>query len=122
MKSKIDELLAAGEGYHLEFKEALDKTFLEEVCAFANSGGGKILIGVRDDGIIKGCVTDNRNRSSLQDILRELQPEDFGRKSVARNPLISSLLQRINFIEKVGTGINRIRDAVRINGKSTVDF
>jgi predicted HTH transcriptional regulator len=25
-------------------------------------------------------------------------------------------------IEKVGTGINRIRDAVRENGKSTVEF
>jgi ATP-dependent DNA helicase RecG len=51
-----------------------------------------------------------------------LKPEAFGRKSVARNPLIASLLHRINFIEKVGTGISRIRDAVRKNGKSTVEF
>jgi ATP-dependent DNA helicase RecG len=51
MKLKIDELLAAGEGCHLEFKEGLDKSFLEEVCVFANSGGGKILIGIRDNGI-----------------------------------------------------------------------
>lgn len=51
--SQIYELIQSGEGIHLEFKESLDKTFIEEVCAFANSSGGKILIGVKDDGTIK---------------------------------------------------------------------
>jgi len=43
-------LLQAGEGYHTEFKQSLDKSFVEEACAFANSGGGKILLGVADNG------------------------------------------------------------------------
>ncbi|MCM1566412.1 MAG: putative DNA binding domain-containing protein, partial [Dehalobacter sp.] len=130
-------------------KESLDKSFIEEVCAFANSSGGKVILRVSDKGVIKGINTDNNFRSRVQDSLRQLQPylnvgveifdksanvlievfddrveisnpgglpsglkpSDFGRKSVARNPLIASLLNRINYIEKIGTGINRIKQA-----------
>lgn len=59
MDKIIKDLIDTGEGYHLEFKEALDKSFIEEVCAFANSSGGKILLGVSDNGYIKGIKTDN---------------------------------------------------------------
>ena len=41
---------------------------------------------------------------------------DLGRKCVRRNPLIADLLHRIDFIEKAGTGIRRIRDEVRTWG------
>jgi len=41
---------------------------------------------------------------------------DFGHKSVRRNALIADLLQRIDFIEKAGTGIKRIRDEARVHG------
>ncbi|MCI5211194.1 MAG: HTH domain-containing protein, partial [Candidatus Electrothrix sp. ATG2] len=51
-----------------------------------------------------------------------LKPEDFGTKSVARNPLIASLLHRINYIERMGTGISRIRGAVEQHGGCTVEF
>ena len=74
LNEEIYNLIQAGEGFHLELKEAFDKSFMEEVCAFANSGGGKIIIGVSDSGIIKGCNTDNRSRSLIQDSLRSLQP------------------------------------------------
>jgi ATP-dependent DNA helicase RecG len=51
-----------------------------------------------------------------------LKPEDFGTKSVARNPLIASLLHRIDYIERMGTGISRIRGAVEEHGGCTVEF
>jgi ATP-dependent DNA helicase RecG len=41
---------------------------------------------------------------------------DLGRKSVRRNALIADLLHRIDFIEKAGTGIKRIRDEARDGG------
>ena len=41
-----------------------------------------------------------------------LRPEDFGTRSVLRNPQIASLLNRIELIEKMGTGINKIRRAL----------
>ena len=37
----------------------------------------------------------------------------LGRRSIRRNALVSDLLHRIDFIEKAGTGIRRIRDEAR---------
>jgi len=47
---------------------------------------------------------------------------DLGHKSVRRNALITDLLHRIDFIEKAGTGIKRIRDEVRGQGCSEPEF
>jgi len=74
MKESIKNLIIAGEGYHIEFKKTVDKTFIEEVCAFANSGGGRILLGVADDGTVKGVDTSNSFRSRVQDTINQLQP------------------------------------------------
>ena len=38
-----------------------------------------------------------------------LRPEDFGEKSVLRNSNIANLLHRMGYIEKMGTGIRKIR-------------
>jgi ATP-dependent DNA helicase RecG len=51
-----------------------------------------------------------------------LSPEEFGTKSVARNPRIASLLHRIDYIEKVGTGIMRIRQAVAEHGGTELEL
>jgi ATP-dependent DNA helicase RecG len=74
MSEKLTPLLQAGEGYHTEFKQGLDKSFVEEACAFANSGGGRILLGVADNGVIKGIDTGNAMRSRVQDILGQIEP------------------------------------------------
>lgn len=57
MRDPLTPLLQAGEGFHTEFKQSLDKSFVEETCAFANSGGGRILLGVADSGVLKGIYT-----------------------------------------------------------------
>jgi ATP-dependent DNA helicase RecG len=72
-----------------------------------------VLIEVFDDRVIL---------SNPGGLPNGLKPSEFGKKSVARNPLIASLLQRIHLIEKVGTGISRIREAVKENGRSEVEF
>ena len=72
---QIKNLILTGEGYHIEFKQTLDKSLIEEVCAFANSSGGYILMGIADDGTIKGIDTSNQNRSKVQDILSKLEPK-----------------------------------------------
>ena len=41
-----------------------------------------------------------------------LSPQEFGTRSVCRNPLIAGLLLRCNYIEKMGTGIDRIHTAL----------
>ena len=51
--------------------------------------------------------------SSPGGLPRGLTLNDLGRKSIRRNALISDLLHRIQFIEKAGTGIRRIREEAR---------
>jgi len=63
MKSKsnyIKELIARGENQHLDFKFEISdaRKIARTLSAFANSDGGKLLIGVKDNGIISGIRTD----------------------------------------------------------------
>lgn len=50
----LNHLIAQGESATLELKQSFDKEAIETVCAFANAKGGKLLIGVADNGDIKG--------------------------------------------------------------------
>ena len=51
-----------------------------------------------------------------------LKMAKLGRESIRRNPLIADLLHRIEFIEKAGTGIRRIRDEAREQGCPEPEF
>ena len=42
-----------------------------------------------------------------------LKPEDFGKMSKTRNPIIASLLSKTIYVEKMGTGIRRIQDSIK---------
>lgn len=42
------------EGYTLEFKEEVSKTFLKTVSAYANYNDGEIIFGLDDDGNVVG--------------------------------------------------------------------
>ena len=70
----LDILLQEGEGAMLEYKESLAASFARELVAFANTAGGKILLGVRDDGSVKGIADTNEIRARIQDIARNCDP------------------------------------------------
>ncbi len=70
----LDILLQEGEGVMLEYKESLSTSFARELVALANTAGGKILLGVRDDGTIKGIADTNQLRARIQDIARNCDP------------------------------------------------
>jgi ATP-dependent DNA helicase RecG len=55
-------------------------------------------------------------------LVKGLRPEDFGKKSVLRNPNIANLLHRIKYIEKMGTGISKIRSLIKSAGLPPVKF
>jgi len=74
MDDQLRSIIASGEGYHTEFKQTIDKSLVEEACAFANAGGGKIILGVADDGSVAGIDSGNVMRSRIQDSLSQLQP------------------------------------------------
>ena len=72
--SDIDILTQQGEGTTLEFKESLSSSFAREVVAFANTVGGKILLGVSDGGGVIGIKDTNSLRARIQDIVRNCDP------------------------------------------------
>ncbi len=73
-QSDFEVILQEGESYKVEFKETVDKSLVEEACAFANASGGRIFIGVSDDRKITGTDVSNSSRSRIQDTLRKIQP------------------------------------------------
>jgi ATP-dependent DNA helicase RecG len=62
---KAQELIAQGEGQHVELKREVPskvRELSEEVCALANATGGYILLGVDNDGkFTEGFTINNRS-------------------------------------------------------------
>ena|ERR1035437_3703996 len=67
----------------------------------------------------RGAVTmveiyDNRVEiSNPGGLISAITQQEFGTKSFSRNPLIFGLMHRIDLVEKVGSGIKRMRDAMK---------
>ncbi len=71
---QLDILLQEGESTMLEYKESLSTSFARELVALANTLGGRILLGVRDDGSVAGIKDSNDLRARIQDIARNCDP------------------------------------------------
>ena len=93
--SPLAQLIEAGESERLEFKETLrwdvagglpnkklEDVVVKTVAGFANGGGGTLLIGVADDGTVKGLERDyaclGGNRDKLELHLTNLLSRHFG--------------------------------------------
>ncbi|WP_172634766.1 RNA-binding domain-containing protein [Clostridium kluyveri] len=70
-KLELLNIIKSGENSYIEFKEEgiKAKELAEEIVAFANSEGGIILIGISDDGNIKG-VQDKNIEEKIMNICR----------------------------------------------------
>jgi ATP-dependent DNA helicase RecG len=73
-QTDLDILLHEGEGSMLEYKESFSSSIVRDFAAFANTVGGKILLGVRDDGSVIGVADSNALRARIQDIARNCDP------------------------------------------------
>lgn len=93
----------------LEIPKDVLREAIINACAHRNyfEYGANVVVEIFDDRI------DISNPGGLP---KDLKPEYFGKRSVARNPLIVSLLHQCNYIEKAGTGIQRMRDGMRDAG------
>ncbi len=60
----IKRLILEGEGVSLDFKKTITscEKIARTMVAFANNKGGKLLIGVYDDGTIKGVKSEDEER------------------------------------------------------------
>ena len=73
-KQDLAALLSVGAGYRIEFKERFSRNISREACAFANSAGGSILIGVNAAGEIVGADLSNKNIASIEKTLHSIKP------------------------------------------------
>lgn len=73
-KEELNVMLQEGETHKIEFKESLED-IAKELVAFANSSGGRILLGVKDDGTIKGIKLTKALKSQIQDIANNCEPK-----------------------------------------------
>jgi len=75
--TELARTIAAGEGKSLEFKRGLprDAKVARTLCAFANTRGGLLLIGVGDRGEIVGAARPREAIERLRSVARErLEP------------------------------------------------
>ncbi len=100
----VEKLIAQGEGEQLEFKETLrwdlwqglvnkklEDASMKAIAAFSNHRGGTLLIGVSDEGVVKGVEPDlgsfggNRDRFEvhLTNLIKERFSESFRAGCVA---------------------------------------
>lgn len=73
-KKELNIILHDGEGYKIEFREQA-KGMDKDLVAFANSSGGRIFLGVTDDGDIIGINVTNDSKAQVQDIANNCQPK-----------------------------------------------
>lgn len=70
----IKAMIAAGESEVLEFKASFGKDVIVSLAAFANTHGGRVIIGVADDGKVRGV---NVGRETLQRYLNEIKTATY---------------------------------------------
>ncbi|WP_353183059.1 ATP-binding protein [Parapedobacter lycopersici] len=64
----IKTLILQGEGEQLDFKNKISscEKIAKTLVAFANNKGGKLLVGVADDGMVKGVKNEEEEKYMLQ--------------------------------------------------------
>ncbi|MBD3243672.1 MAG: hypothetical protein GF331_23985 [Chitinivibrionales bacterium] len=73
-QKQLKKLIALGEGQTIEFKQSVGSQLGREMCAMANTIGGTVLVGVNDGGEITKLGNQNRLKSQVQSIAREMDP------------------------------------------------
>lgn len=73
---QLRKLVSGGEGFHLEFKRkaTFPEKIVREMIAFANSGGGILLLGIGDDGTIPGLKHPEDESHVVRDALKKCRP------------------------------------------------
>lgn len=77
-RRKVLEMIEAGEGLHIEFKQRFSthEKIAKSIIAFANTDGGSILIGIDDDKSIYGIDSEKSDTELIiQTATRYCEPE-----------------------------------------------
>ncbi len=76
-KTELFELLRNGENSGVEFKRDVveNRALAKELVAFSNFQGGKVLLGVEDDGTVVGITRDNLEEWIMTACRDKIRPE-----------------------------------------------
>jgi len=89
-------------------EDALREAVINAVCHRDNfEKGARVMVEIFDDRV------EITNPGAAP---KGITKENFGTTSIARNPVIASLLHRAGYIERMGTGINRMSGAMEAAG------
>lgn len=102
--AEIRRLVNHGEGHYLEFKKKANHPdkIMKEVVAFANTDGGKLLIGVDDNGTLSGTRSIEGEAFIIEKAIQELT-----------KPQVKYELEVIKVNEKKGIAIFTIPESKR---------
>lgn len=87
-QEEINSVIQSGEGYTIEFKRNINSDLAKELVAFANSSGGRVFLGIEDNGTISGVTITNEFKSQVQVIASGCDPSISIRTEVFNNILI----------------------------------
>jgi ATP-dependent DNA helicase RecG len=85
---ELDMIIESGEGYKTEFKRNVNTDLSKELVAFANASGGRIFIGIEDNGTISGITADNSLKSKVTMMAHECDPSIEAELEIFNNILI----------------------------------
>jgi len=71
---ELELLLKEGEGLTIEFKESFSNKLDKDIVAFANTHGGRMLLGVNDSGTVVGVKLTNDLKAKINDLARNCEP------------------------------------------------
>jgi ATP-dependent DNA helicase RecG len=75
--------------------------------------GARVMVEIFDDRVV---ITNPGG------VPKGITPENFGTISITRNAIIAGMLHRIGYIEQMGTGIERMRNAAKNAGVAEPEF
>jgi ATP-dependent DNA helicase RecG len=88
MQEDLDAVIKTGEGYQVEFKRNVNSDISKEIVAFANSSGGRLFIGIEDDGKVHGIAVTNELKARVQSMARACDPPINVETEILNNILV----------------------------------
>jgi ATP-dependent DNA helicase RecG len=121
---ELDTIIQSGEGYKTEFKRNVNTDLSKELAAFANSSGGKVFVGIEDNGAISGVTIDNALRSKVTMMAHECDPPVNIELEYCNNVLIVNVPEGKNKPYRCTNGfyIRNGASSIKLSTREIIDF
>lgn len=121
---ELDTIIQSGEGYKTEFKRNVNTDLSKELAAFANASGGRIFIGIEDNGTVSGVAIDNALKSKVQMMAHDCDPSVEIELSSFRNVLIINVPEGKDKPYRCTNGfyIRNGASSIKLGTREIIDF